>query len=340
MNLPFPSSSSGRESSGPGLIIAQYFFLIVGLLTLGYCAYTVTQAHLYQAYESWRLDQMRQNRPASVGRFVEDECASLWSRVTGHAKPASHAHGTGGGRLRTAPSEGSLLGRIAVPRIGLSSVVLEGDDTNVLKLAVGHIPGTALPGEQGNIAIAGHRDTFFRGLRDVRKNDEIALTTPAATYRYRVESTEVVEPDDTAVLKPSVTPSLTLVTCYPFNYVGSAPERFIVRAQQVAPVATGEGESNVVTFSTLAASRLPPALPGEFTESKMTRPRHRQLHRRHAARSKSAVRETASESDGELTEDSSLGLTREQRTRGLASRLRSQWSRLFAHLKANTDEEQ
>jgi sortase A len=111
-------------------------------------------------------------------------------------------------------------------------MILEGTDEGTLRLAVGHIPGTPLPGRQGNVALAGHRDTFFRGLRKIRVNDEITLTTLSGSYRYRVDSTKVVEPEETEVLEDDGD-ILTLVTCYPFNFVGTAPRRFIVRARRV-----------------------------------------------------------------------------------------------------------
>jgi sortase A len=102
-----------------------------------------------------------------------------------------------------------------------------------LQLAVGHIPGTALPGEDGNIGLAAHRDTFFRRLQDIRNDDEIRLTTSDGVYAYRVERTSVVKPKDIWVLNPTRHPALTLVTCYPFTYIGNAPERFIVRATRM-----------------------------------------------------------------------------------------------------------
>ena len=102
-----------------------------------------------------------------------------------------------------------------------------------MRRAVGHIPGTPLPGQQGNVAIAGHRDTFFRALRNIRKDDEITLATLDGSYRYRVDSTKVVEPEDTQVLDDSHDKILTLVTCYPFDFVGVAPKRFIVRAHRI-----------------------------------------------------------------------------------------------------------
>ena len=112
-------------------------------------------------------------------------------------------------------------------------MVAEGDGEDTLSLALGHIPSTALPGQEGNVAVAGHRDTIFRGLRDIRKNDLILFETRAGKYAYRVERTEIVKPSQVSVLKAGSTRELTLVTCYPFHYVGSAPDRFIVKARQV-----------------------------------------------------------------------------------------------------------
>ena len=103
-------------------------------------------------------------------------------------------------------------------------------DTRTLRGAVGHIPGTALPGERGNAGFAAHRDTFFRPLQGVRKGDEVIVTTPRGVYRYSVTGTRVVEPENVSVLDPTKETALTLVTCYPFDYIGSAPQRFIVRA--------------------------------------------------------------------------------------------------------------
>ena len=112
-----------------------------------------------------------------------------------------------------------------------------GSDARTLQLAVGHIPGTALPGEAGNVGLAGHRDTFFRRLQNIRPDDEIRLTTPDGFFTYRVRRTVIVQPRDVWVLDPTDEPTLTLVTCYPFSYVGSAPQRFIVRASLEAGAA-------------------------------------------------------------------------------------------------------
>jgi len=125
---------------------------------------------------------------------------------------------------------GELLGRLEIPSVGVSSVVLEGDDEQTLRRAVGHISDTAFPGDPGNIALAGHRDSFFRGLRRIHVGDEIRLTTLNGVFVYRVLSTAIVEPSQVGVLEASTKPVLTLVTCYPFSYIGAAPKRFIVRA--------------------------------------------------------------------------------------------------------------
>jgi sortase A len=128
---------------------------------------------------------------------------------------------------------GDLIGSLDIPRLGLTAIIMEGTDTVTLRRAVGHIAGTGVPGKSGNIGIAGHRDTFFLPLRNVKQSDIITLTTPAGEYHYRVVSTKIVSPTDVAVLDPNGTEILTLVTCYPFYFIGSAPDRFIVRAERV-----------------------------------------------------------------------------------------------------------
>jgi sortase A len=126
-----------------------------------------------------------------------------------------------------------LIGRLEISRLGLSTMVMEGTTQTILRRAAGHIAGTTQPGENGNIGISGHRDTFFRPLRNVRQNDIITLVTPGGEYHYRVVSTKVVSPNDVGVLAASSNEVLTLVTCYPFYFVGPAPYRFIVRAIRV-----------------------------------------------------------------------------------------------------------
>lgn len=114
-------------------------------------------------------------------------------------------------------------------------MVVEGTDNISLRRAAGHVRGTALPGQDGNVAVAGHRDTFFRGLKDLKTKDEIRFSTPTGDFKYQVESLRVVKTTDVGVLASSDENVLTLVTCYPFYYIGSAPKRFVVRARQVSP---------------------------------------------------------------------------------------------------------
>lgn len=130
-----------------------------------------------------------------------------------------------------------MIGRIEIPRLHLSALAREGVDNRTLDLAAGHVPGTALPGDPGNAAFAAHRDTFFRPLRQIHTGDVVAVTTPRGSYRYLVTSTRVVDPDDVSVLDSTPQATLTLVTCYPFTYIGSAPQRFVVRAALVPSAA-------------------------------------------------------------------------------------------------------
>ena len=129
---------------------------------------------------------------------------------------------------------GGLLGMLDVPRLKLTAPVIEGDDEATLKRAAGHLPDTPLPWETGNTAIAGHRDGLFRPLKDIKVGDEIRFRSSRDEFRYRVTDTSIVKPDDLSVLAPRGPASLTLITCYPFYYVGDAPNRFIVRAERVS----------------------------------------------------------------------------------------------------------
>ena len=132
-----------------------------------------------------------------------------------------------------APAAGVLLGRLEAPSIKLSTVVLEGSDDGTLSRGSGHIEDTPFPGQPGNVGIAGHRDTTFRALRHIHLGDALEFKTADRLYRYRISKTWIVGPDDVYVLDPTPQPALTLVTCYPFEFVGHAPNRFIVRAELV-----------------------------------------------------------------------------------------------------------
>ena len=127
----------------------------------------------------------------------------------------------------------ALVGQLEIARVGLSVMVAEGDDDATLEKAVGHLPDTVLPWEPGNSALAGHRDTFFRPLRGVRVGDEIRLTSPRGVLVYQVSETFITDPSDIGILKARGRNELTLVTCFPFGFVGNAPKRFIVRAERL-----------------------------------------------------------------------------------------------------------
>jgi sortase A len=132
------------------------------------------------------------------------------------------------------PAIGQPIGWLEIPRVGLAAAVVHGDTDALLKTAIGHLADTPLPWNGGNSALAGHRDTFFRPLEHVRRDDTVRLKTPHGDFAYRVRETLVVDPEDLWVLDPTPSATLTLITCYPFKYIGNAPRRFIVRAERIA----------------------------------------------------------------------------------------------------------
>lgn len=143
---------------------------------------------------------------------------------------ATGAHAAGAPRV-TVSVPRSLIGRIEMPRVRLSALAREGVDMRTLRGSAGHVPGTAMPGDAGNAAFAAHRDTFFGPLQGVRVGDAITITTPGGDFRYIVSGTRIVDPSEVSVLRSTAEPTLTLITCYPFDYIGSAPQRFIVSAR-------------------------------------------------------------------------------------------------------------
>jgi len=175
--------------------------LVAGFLLLSYPVASWLYADGFQAYQKLIFDRARMQSSKPL------------------AQPPIRPH--------------AVIGRIEIPRLDLAAIILEGVEEQDLLLGAGHVPGTALPGEPGNVAIGGHRDTFFRPLRNIRNNDIISLTTLHGSYRYVVTSTEIANPTDTQVLHGDSEPKLTLISCYPFSYVGPAPERFVVHARQV-----------------------------------------------------------------------------------------------------------
>ncbi len=193
----------------------EMFFWLVAAVALGVYAFVYFDRSAYQAYENWSFQRQLKNHHAPV---------------TPEPKPPAQPERN---PARPSIADGTLLGRVEIPRIGLHAMVVEGTTETALRRAVGHVEGTALPGQPGNVGLAGHRDTFFRGLRRLRKHDRIRVTTLDGEYDYLVDSIQVVEPDDVQVLDATARPTLTLVTCFPFHYIGPAPHRFIVRAHAI-----------------------------------------------------------------------------------------------------------
>lgn len=180
-------------------------FLWLGFAAIAGAGGTAVYADISQRYQSWKFDH---------------EVAA----------PAAMAIGEAAGDLK----EGDRIGRLEIPRIGISVMVLQGTEEATLIAGAGHVPGTPSPGGDGNVVIAAHRDTFFRKLEAIEPGDGIRITTIRGTYDYVVDSMETVDPDDTSVMESRDRSELTLITCYPFYFVGSAPKRFIVHARPLA----------------------------------------------------------------------------------------------------------
>jgi sortase A len=201
MTISRASTSGERVWMGLMARWTSSLLLLAGVGALAYVAYVVASARYYQAREASRFE-----------RTLPDTTSHLQPRVV---------------------TEGEVVGEIEVARLGLNAIVVQGDSDDVLRHAVGHIPETALPGQSGNIALAGHRDTLFRPLRDIQVGDTITLKTRAGNHTYRVDATGVVPPTDVDVLQSRGVNELTLITCFPFHYIGHAPNRFVVHAREV-----------------------------------------------------------------------------------------------------------
>jgi sortase A len=190
----------------------QRLLFVAGLAILGYCGAAWINSRLRQAEGNRELDRvLTRKTPIPAPEIVIPD--------------------------------GGLIGMVEIPKLHLSAVVFQGSDSSVLDHGVGHVDSTALPGQPGNVVLAAHRDTLFRPLRNIRIGDLVTVTTESGPRNYRVSSTEVVKPTEISVLNPTAKPTLTLITCYPFYYVGHAPKRFIVRAVDTTP--SGHGSETV-----------------------------------------------------------------------------------------------
>lgn len=178
------------------LRFAQRTLLGTGIAILVYAGGSIAYAEIYQRYESAAFKTL-----SSAGETPAPDL-----------------------------TEGDIVGKLEIPRVGISVMVLQGVEEGTLHLGAGHVPGTPLPGIEGNVAIAGHRDTFFRKLEGIQPGDHIEFSTRSGIFSYTVSFTEIVEPQDTRVIESRGVPELTLISCYPFYFIGAAPHRFIVRA--------------------------------------------------------------------------------------------------------------
>lgn len=245
------TTSGPRPSPADRRRLAERLLLLGGVgLLAAFCVVTL-HARIGQAYASWSFDRALAGESATTSAYVEhlagwdreppgepkhpdlvlasqmdDATTSEWSAQ--RVKAFEEAELAAGRR--------PPVGRLEIPSIDLAVTILEGTDDVTLNRAVGTIEGTARPGEVGNVGIAGHRDGWFRPLRHLLPGEIIVLRTLDARYEYRVEDIEIVGPDETHVLDPTDRPSLTLVTCYPFYWLGSAPQRYIVKAELVSAV--------------------------------------------------------------------------------------------------------
>lgn len=169
---------------------------------------------------------------ACVGYCTSMRIAAFASQraATSIARAATQTHPPHAAAPQPQDDEAHVIGQLAIPQLSLTVPVFSDDDPTSLRRGVGHIEGTATPGGLGTIALAGHRDTYFRPLRRIAAKMQILLSDPSGVYHYQVDSTEIVTPDHVEVVATRSTPAMTLITCYPFDYVGAAPRRFIVHA--------------------------------------------------------------------------------------------------------------
>jgi len=233
LNRRVDSPRAPRKRRRPWL---RAFFYLVGFAALGYYGYALAEQYVYEQYENWAFDQEMAGRHVTPKDWVMT--VTPLGEWTGYSlppvqrAPAPPAQETPTAKGPRDIPTGTVLGRVDIPRLRLSAIVRQGADEETLKTAVGHVPSTQLAGEIGNFAIAAHRDTLFRALKDIRTGDVVTFQSTGGNYEYKVVSTQIVRPTDVSVLRPQGDQKLlTMITCYPFYFVGSAPKRFIVTAR-------------------------------------------------------------------------------------------------------------
>jgi sortase A len=192
--------------------VVERVLFATAFVSLGWCAWTLVDAAQFEHRQQGRLNALG---------------------VEAYGPPRVPFAPKGAVATRRETRESGLVGRLEIERLGLSAIVAEGIGSRTLRRSVGHVPGSAFPGEPGNVVLAAHRDRHFRPLRKIREGDLVRLTTPDGAFAYRVEFVRVVEAESHELVADLAAPVLTLVTCYPFYFVGDAPQRFVVRARMV-----------------------------------------------------------------------------------------------------------
>ena len=208
----------------------------VGVVLLSYWVFATIEANAFQNQLARRLETLSPSPSASSAGQV--------------------AHAT----RREANSSG-LVGRLEIPRLGVSAMITEGVTDHALGRGIGHVPDTPLPGEPGNVGLAAHRDSYFRRLKDVAPGDRIQLFTPDGVFSYEVDWIQVVDPDRIDLLADTFGPALTLVTCYPFHWVGNAPKRFVVRCRPAGERGVSRGEPLPTVVAVRSPDEEEPAMP-------------------------------------------------------------------------------
>lgn len=219
---------------------AERLFVTAGVVVLAWCAWLLGDARLSQWQARGALEVV--SLAATIG---PPDDANITGATHG---PAAALHA------------GSVIGALSIPRVTLDAIVLHGSDAQTLRRAPGHLENTALPGQSGNVVIAGHRDSFFRPLKDVTIGDDVFIDTADWQFHYRVTSIDVVSAHDVSVLDHTAKPTLTLITCYPFWVLGPAPDRFVVRGALVATIPFAMGTVATPASPTPVAADVTPVV--------------------------------------------------------------------------------
>jgi sortase A len=218
----------------------ERFFLIIGMVLLLACVVARVDGIVMARAAVWSFEALQSEPPTADSASVKPETSLLDFRLWSEKRVNAYKAALG---MKMEPP----LAVLSIPRIGVEVPVFDGTDDLILNRGAGRISGTAKPGQPGNIGIAAHRDGFFRGLKDIRVGDRIELRAQDNEFLYAVDDIEIVQPTDVSVLRNRSSSSVTLVTCYPFYFVGDAPQRYVVHASMVdSDKATASGTNSAV----------------------------------------------------------------------------------------------